>query len=256
MGSYVINYEQNSETPRARVRLAASEMERFNPSLLEIGDVSAEGRYKDALAAIFDLEGFTSFCNQIDPYLVIPDFLEAFLSWIFSAIAKGSTASTKEGFSHLHCRLPFFAKFLGDGVLFLWDTSDMSTAQIGNAVVLLRSVCGGYRTKFLKEQGKQFVRVPVRLRCGVARGQVTSICEGRDFVGPCINSAARLQKLGQLGFAFSGRGFSKTKYFIPKAASLFVLARVRCEGSEMRSSSMLSELSTSVSLLKIRSCSR
>jgi hypothetical protein len=42
----------------------------------------------------------------------------------------------------------------------------------------------------------------------MAQGQVTSIADGRDFVGLCINIASRLQKLadGAFSFAFTQKG--------------------------------------------------
>ena len=48
---------------------------------------------------------------------------------------------------------------------------------------------------------------------GIARGQVLSVGDGNDFVGPCINMAARLQKLGSMSFAISRRGFDPKECF-------------------------------------------
>ena len=69
---------------------------------------------------------------------------------------------------------------------------------------------------------------PPLLRCGIARGEVISIGKGRDFVGPCINAASRLQKVSQLSFAFPRKGFDPQdcfgetwqKQFIPKVINL------------------------------------
>jgi class 3 adenylate cyclase len=44
------------------------------------------------------------------------------------------------------------------------------------------------------------------LRCGIAQGLVTSIADGQDYVGMCINIASRLQKLADDNFSF---GFTK-----------------------------------------------
>ena len=48
-------------------------------------------------------------------------------------------------------------------------------------------------------------RVPLKLRCGIARGQIMSIGDASLFVGPCINVAARLQKLGKFSLPFKKR---------------------------------------------------
>ena len=47
----------------------------FNPTMLDLGDISAPCQEKEAVTAVFDLTGFTTFCNQVDSYLAIPRFL-------------------------------------------------------------------------------------------------------------------------------------------------------------------------------------
>jgi hypothetical protein len=54
-------------------------IKQFNPSMLELGDICAPCQEKEAVAAVFDLTGFTAFCNQVDSYLAIPRFLNDFL---------------------------------------------------------------------------------------------------------------------------------------------------------------------------------
>ena len=185
----------------------------FNPSILGLGKISREAEYQEALAAIFDLEGFTTFCSQIDPHLVVPEYLEQLLTWLFDAISKEFKLEETTDEILLWSPLPFFAKFLGDGVLFLWNTKGMHAKDIGNIVASLLSICRSYRGQFFTEARGNFVRVPPRLRCGIARGQVVAVGEKADFVGPCINMAARLQKLGTYSFAFSRRGFDLDRNF-------------------------------------------
>jgi hypothetical protein len=55
--------------------------DRFNPSMLNLGDISTPCQEKEAVVAVFDLTGFTRFCNQVDSYLAIPKFLNEFLEW-------------------------------------------------------------------------------------------------------------------------------------------------------------------------------
>ena len=38
----------------------------FSPRILELGDLSKPCNEIEAIAAIFDLSGFTRFCNQVD----------------------------------------------------------------------------------------------------------------------------------------------------------------------------------------------
>uniref|UniRef100_UPI0025D92A34 hypothetical protein n=1 Tax=uncultured Flavobacterium sp. TaxID=165435 RepID=UPI0025D92A34 len=42
----------------------------------------------------------------------------------------------------------------------------------------------------------------------IARGAIYSVGNGNDYVGPCINVSARLQKLSSLSFCFSRRGLN------------------------------------------------
>jgi class 3 adenylate cyclase len=212
--------------------LPNSEFRRFNPSILDLGDISAGGEDIEALAAVFDLEAFTSFCNQIDPHLVIPDYMSKFLDWLFRSISVEFTRKQKKGSrtTTLWCKLPFYAKFLGDGVLFLWDMRDFDLDVLGNIVDGLSCICENYTQAFLPHVKKSVSRAPAKLRCGIARGRVISIGAGRDFVGPCINVAARLQKLGQFSFAFSKRGFDLDKHFSEDCRKLFVLIKSPIRG--------------------------
>jgi class 3 adenylate cyclase len=99
------------------------------------------------------------------------------------------------------------AKFLGDGILLLWNTRGMSEALICSVVTTLYEIGRAYRTQFYPEVSKVTDKPPVTLRCGLARGRVFSVGNGRDYIGHCINTAARLQKLSLLTFCFPHRGF-------------------------------------------------
>jgi len=56
-----------------------------------------------------------------------------------------------------------------------------------------------------------------------------SVGEGKDFVGPCINMAARLQKLGSLSFVVSRRGIDPDKCF-PQKKEGFVIKKIHIRG--------------------------
>lgn len=180
----------------------------FNPSVLGLGDVSRDSQCLQALAAIFDLEGFTDFCNQVDSHLVIPEFLSRYLTWLFRALADQFREGGDEARVRLWGSLPFYAKFLGDGILFLWATDACGgfpgTVNIAqNLLAVTNLYCG----EFLQNMRRAVSNPPRRLRCGIARGQIIAVGGGADYVGSCINVAARLQKLGHLSFALSRRGF-------------------------------------------------
>ena len=188
--------------------LSKRDFSAFNPSVLGLGDVSRDGEYSQALAAFFDLEGFTDFCGQVDSHLVIPEFLSRYLSWLFQTLAEQFCEGSDDTTVRLWGSLPFYAKFLGDGILFLWAT-DLCCGFPGtvNIAQSLLAVTNLYADGFLGDIRKAVSNPPGRLRCGIARGQIISVGGGADYVGSCINVAARLQKLSHLSFAISRRGF-------------------------------------------------
>lgn len=230
MGTFKPKYSFKTIGDGYNFSLSKVKFNEFNPSILGLGDISKDGERIDALAAIFDLEGFTSFTNQIDPHLVVPEYLSKFLDWLFDSVAHEFFQDQQAEHVVLWCKLPFFAKFLGDGVLFLWDTSDLEPVLIGNIVSNLRVVCEDYQESFLPTIRHSMSRAPLKLRCGIARGQIMSIGNGFDFVGPCINVAARLQKLGRFSFAFSKRGFQLEKYFTQQVQPDFALIKSQIRG--------------------------
>src|SRR5688500_12976227 len=180
----------------------------FNPVLLGLGDIKQPAVATDAVAAMFDLEGFTTFSKKIEPHLSVPLFLSEFLEWLFAVIRDEMTESHHANGAVLYGPLPFFVKFMGDGLLVLFDVSKSCDTARRNIVLSARQVCRSYSTKFLPSIQARVVEPPSRLRCGVARGTVYSVGNGQDYVGSCINMTARLQKLPGLTFAFNRRGFN------------------------------------------------
>ena len=194
--------------------LARDEYAKFGPGLLDLGEVASRSDATNSLAVVLDLEGFTEFCNQVDPQLFVPAFIGDFLDWIFQSIRKLFTESEEEDKVRIWGSLPFFGKFTGDGAPFLWDT-DLSGNDpgIGNIILRMVEITDLYLTEFYPRLQQHYSKVPRRLRVGIARGQVLSIGKGKDYVGPCINIASRIQKLSLLSFAASRRGINPDKCF-------------------------------------------
>ena len=205
---------------------------RFNPRILDLGDIKRESNYIQALAAIFDLEGFTAFFNQPDPHLVVPEYMYLFLDWFFDEIAESFVFDENKYRIAIYGSFPFFAKFLGDGVLFLWNTDEWHGGKtgMGNIVLSLLQICKAYEDYFLPENGPKFTKPPSRLRVGIARGQVLTVGDGNDFVGQCINIASRLQKLSQLTYAISRRGLNLEECFGRTTRRDFLLKKVTLRG--------------------------
>lgn len=233
MGLINLQYETSVVQGRFRhLSLPKSEFLRFNSGVLGLGDLAREGKHLDVIAAFFDLEGFTSFCNQIDPQLVIPEYLDQLLHWLFFRLSSSFVKEQSEEQVILWGKFPFFAKFLGDGILFLWDTQGLGQASLGNIIVNLYRVCRSYPTEFLPAIEKRLNKVPRRLRCGIARGEVVAIGGGRDFVGSCLNMASRLQKVSQLSFVFARKGFTPEECFSATWKDQFAPKRFHVRGLE------------------------
>lgn len=188
--------------------ISKAKFESFNEDILSLGKIETKSTQINALSVLFDLEGFTVFCKQIDPQLAVPEFLSEFLKWLFSQIRLELTdKSYPEGY-YTYSELPLLSKFMGDGILFIWDANELSEIEIMNIVWSMYEICLKYRSHFFKAISKKIVAAPKTLRCGIARGAIYSVGDGNDFVGPCINMSARLQKLNSLTFAFSRRGLN------------------------------------------------
>jgi class 3 adenylate cyclase len=216
MGVLKLDYIMDLQSRGSTFRIETAKLNRFDQSLLGFRCGRRSEENFDALAAIFDLEGFTSFCQQNDPYLVMPGFLDEFLAWVFKSIFEHSVVERKEGETTLCGPLPFYAKFLGDGVLFLWNISlsNNPSLVIGKIVSILRRICEDYKVTFVPSVGQSCNgEPPETLRCGVARGQIFSIAKDEEYIGPCINIAARIQKLKDFSFAFSNKTLDSDSCF-------------------------------------------
>jgi len=81
-----------------RKRLLNKEVyDSFNSSLLGLGELTKASTATDAIAAIFDLQGFTDFCKQIEPHLAVPLFLREFLTWLMKGLKSETTKKKTQG---------------------------------------------------------------------------------------------------------------------------------------------------------------
>lgn len=90
------------------------------------GNLTKQKETFEGLAVILDLKDFTGFCDQRDPHHEVPRFLDKFLRWLFDRIREELFDSNDGNDVILWSHLPIFGKFLGDGILFLWDATDIS----------------------------------------------------------------------------------------------------------------------------------
>jgi class 3 adenylate cyclase len=241
MNKFEPNYDYYIDQEKGILVKINDNLHKFNVDLLNIGDLKRPSKSIEVISIFFDLEGFTNFTKQVDPQLSIPNFISDFFNWLFDNIKKEITQNNGENI--LWAELPFFCKFMGDGALFLWriDLDKISLVDskltseelqenlqryLCNIVATMHDICNNYR-KFYKELKNEYTDLPQRLRCGIARGNVFPIGNGLDFVGPCINISARLQKFSGLSFAFSARGIDEIgfnegykKFFVKKRVAI------------------------------------
>ena len=202
----------------------------FNPSVLGLGNISLPSKEVEAIVAAFDLSGFTKFCSRVDPHLAVPEYLSQFLGWLFDKVKIGLTATNYSDRKAMWADLPFLSKFTGDGVLFLWNTRNMSEKLICGMVSTLYEICYAYKHQFYPRIRKAVANPPDTLRCGIARGRVFSVGNGRDYVGHCVNLASRLQKLSLLTFCFPRQGFDVTNYMRGSLRERLAEKRVTIKG--------------------------
>jgi class 3 adenylate cyclase len=198
--------------------------------MLDLGDISAPCQEREAIAAVFDLTGFTAFCNQVDAYLAIPKFLNGFLDWFFGSIRQGLTEEDDGVRISFWAELPILVKFLGDGLLLVWNARRMSESNICRLAATLYNVCYAYKVEFYPQMSMAVNKPPSVLRCGVARGKLFSVGNGKDYVGHCINTASRLSHLGSLTFCFPHRGFQVREYMPAEYIELFVPKYISIRG--------------------------
>jgi len=211
MGRFTLTANDYLQIPKGQGKVSIikkDKYESFNTNILQLGKIDKKSEQINALSVLFDLEGFTNFCKQIDPHLAVPEYLSEFLDWLFEQVRKElANEIYTEGY-YTYSELPLLSKFMGDGILFIWNTDDLSDIEIMNIVFSMLEICKNYRSEFYKKIAAKVVSPPTKLRCGIARGSIYSVGNGNDFVGPCINMSARLQKLNSLSFAFSRRGLN------------------------------------------------
>lgn len=178
--------------------------DRFGIDVLGLGDLSSKSREIDAIAVMFDLEQFTTFCSQPGPEMIVPPFMRAFLKWMVDSLkTEVHDANVNDRLLAITHPLPFYLKFMGDGLLVLWRAPETNVIGRRNIIASSHTICEKYTTQFLPSVRRKYPNLPQALRCGIARGKVMTIGNGSDYIGNCINMSARLQKLPGISFAFS-----------------------------------------------------
>jgi class 3 adenylate cyclase len=173
------------------------------------------GHPQNAVALLYDLEGFSQFFNQPD----VQDYVPAFLNHVSAAVGVCLFGGTEYWTDNLKLG-PLqvqvaHEKFTGDGALYILlpapGDSDFPTSTLPNLcnrLWNLKQHFGNVVKKSLEEV--PVVQVPRHIRFGLSRGSVYELrkpgTSATEYIGFCLNLASRLQKYcRELGFIASAR---------------------------------------------------
>lgn len=172
----------------------------------------------DAVVLCFDLEGFSRFFRQPDVHLYAPEYLNVIISAVQELFGNAQPSWLPPGDPPVvpQLREPDFAKFMGDGGIYIWTAasqhepiSSQFKVNLLGWIWALQHSFDGIVTK--AREVVPLVDLPQRMRFGVSRGTVYGLRRQRsvepvDYVGFAINLAARLQSYcREIGFIASAR---------------------------------------------------
>jgi len=175
--------------------------------VLNEGKCPSIGRESNDLIRIivvfFDLEGFTNFFDSapINKNIIIASYVNSFLSWINHQIDFAVQR-------HRLPQRPRLSKFLGDGVLYVWEVEQQKITSRRTLDLInfcWNITCGkdSYEDKFLPQYMSRLGNnwecdYPKHLRTSIALGHAVKYMQGSrsvDYVSECINVASRLIKI-------------------------------------------------------------
>ncbi len=167
---------------------------------------------KNAVALVYDLEGFSNFFNQPDVQEYVPEFLNHISESISICLFGGKAYWTDEKYSPLAINVAQ-EKFMGDGALYVILPNENKFSDISLQVLCNR--LWNLKTFFGKVSNKAMEIVPVteipqKIRFGLSRGSVYELkhqsSRANEYIGFCINLSSRLQSYCRdIGFIASAR---------------------------------------------------
>jgi class 3 adenylate cyclase len=158
-----------------------------------------------AIAASFDLSGFSLFCRRPDAHAYLNRFLSALFKDFDNSFKDGFRDFFKDTSKLIQVPRPDMAKYTGDGALLIWARNtgaDFSADFCTNVVAALRLFQQSLPAKVAQwEREWRATDLPKAARFGIATGPVHPLTQGVttfnavavDYAGYCINLAVRLQ---------------------------------------------------------------
>jgi class 3 adenylate cyclase len=179
------------------------------------GFKSAE-RPSVGLALIFDISGFTNFFNKPDIHFYMTDYINSVIDCVETVIWGGTdiwSGDTPEEAPPLIIK-PIMRKFLGDGMLYVWEDDESKTLSNSNFKFFLINSLWNLQLNFKKinkgiNEYIPIANLPKNIKIGMAQGSIFKLIENDgsvDCIGPCINLASRLVKYcPEINFVASAR---------------------------------------------------
>jgi class 3 adenylate cyclase len=166
---------------------------------------------KHGLVLIFDLEGFSKFFSQPDVQEYVPKYLNHVLDAVKICIEGGEIYWWNGKKTYEPLPEPIHWKFLGDGLLIIWDYNMFdkhNLVRLFNRLWTLKRNYSRINSKAIEDV--PVIDIPQRIRFGLASGTIYKLNykdSGTDeFIGYSINLASRLQAYcPELGFIASAR---------------------------------------------------
>ena len=155
------------------------------------------------IVVIFDLEDFTRFFDSagVNKNIVVASYINSFLSWINHRLEL-------EIKSRRLPERPKLSKFLGDGILYVWEVEQQRMTPL--RALDLMNFCWNltrgsdcyeeeFLPRFIQELGHNWTcEYPKHLRTSMTLGHAVKYVKQRgsvDYVSECINVASRLTKI-------------------------------------------------------------
>ena len=168
------------------------------------------------LALVFDISGFTNFFNKPDIHFYMTDYINQMISCVDTTIWGGAdfwSEEVEEKQDSLDI-MPIMRKFLGDGMLYVWE--DNGEGILGETTLKIQLINRLWNIQLnldrINKRLNETIPVgdlPNAIKFGIAQGTIFKLIEKNgtvDCIGPCINLASRLVKYCQeINFIASAR---------------------------------------------------
>ncbi|MBN7799506.1 hypothetical protein J0A67_01470 [Algoriphagus aestuariicola] len=168
------------------------------------------------LALVFDISGFTNFFNKPDIHYYVTDYINQIINCVETNIFGGLDFWSNEEEDEIDAldAKPILRKFLGDGMLYVWEDNDEGILSVPDIKIDLINRLWNIQLKFDKINKRLNETIPIgdlpnSIKFGIAQGTIFKLTEVNgtiDCIGPCINLASRLVKYShEINFIASAR---------------------------------------------------